>query len=412
MFRFVKTRLGLMMFLQYVIWGSWYVTLNTYLTSTCHFSGTEAGAAFSTVSIACLVSPFFVGLVADRFFSTERVMAVLYALGAVCMVLLSRVTTFAGVFGLLLAFCLCYFPTIALSNSIAMQQVKDPGRDFPPIRVMGTLGWIAVNLVIGFMAVEAMTTPFLIAAGACVVMCLYSIVALPHTPPPARGQQVTISRILGLDALAMLKDRSYLVFVIASILACIPLTFYYSFTNPYLNDVGVVNAAGKMTLGQMSEVALMLLMPLIFRVSSVRGILLSGLFAWSLGYVLLAYGNAGSGMWMFYAAILLHGICYDFFFVTGQLYTDQEAPAHLRSTAQGFITFVTYGVGMLIGSLLSGTALDYFTDDAGRRNWTGFWTSSAFMSFAIMLLVLIFFRSRRRIEANAPATGQATEVPA
>ena len=174
---FVKTRLGAMMLLQYVIWGSWYVTLNTYLTSTLHFSGTEAGAAFGTVSIACLVSPFFVGLVADRFFSTERVMAALYALGAVFMILLSRSTTFPGVYTLLLAFCLCYFPTVALSNSIAMQQVKNPGRDFPPIRVMGTLGWIAVNLVIGFMRVEADITPFLIAAGACIVMCVYSLAA-------------------------------------------------------------------------------------------------------------------------------------------------------------------------------------------------------------------------------------------
>ena len=400
MLRFVKTRLGIMMFLQYIIWGSWYVTLNTYLTSTLHFSGTEAGAAFSTVSIASLVSPFFVGLVADRFFSTERVMAVLYALGAVCMVLLSRVTTFGGVFGLLLAFCLCYFPTIALSNSIAMQQVKDPGRDFPPIRVMGTLGWIAVNLVIGFMAVEAMTTPFLIAAGACVVMCLYSAVALPHTPPPARGQQVTIGRILGLDALAMLKDRSYLVFVIASILACIPLTFYYSFTNPYLNDVGVVNAAGKMTLGQVSEVVMMLAMPIAFRLLNVRGILLMGLSAWAIRYLLLAFGNPGAGMWMFYIAILLHGLCYDFFFVAGQLYTDQAAPSHLRSTAQGFITFVTYGIGMLIGSLLSGGILDYFSTTTATgvaRNWQSFWLSSAAMSVVITLLVLFFFRSNARV---------------
>jgi len=397
---FVKTRLGTMMFLQYVIWGSWYVTLNTYLTSTLHFSGTEAGAAFSTVSIACLVSPFFVGLVADRFFSTERVMAVLYALGAVCMILLSRVTTFSSVFALLLAFCLCYFPTIALSNSIAMQQVTNPGRDFPPIRVMGTLGWIAVNLVVGFMAVEAQTTPFLIAAGACAVMCLYSLAALPHTPPPARGQQVTISRILGLDALAMLKDRSYLVFVIASILACIPLTFYYSFTNPYLNDVGVVNAAGKMTLGQVSEVVMMLAMPVAFRLLNVRGILLLGLSAWAIRYFLLAFGNPGAGMWMFYIAILLHGVCYDFFFVAGQLYTDQAAPSHLRSTAQGFITFVTYGIGMLIGSLLSGGILDYFSTTTATgvvRNWQSFWLSSAAMSFVITLLVLFFFRSNARV---------------
>ena len=401
---FVKTRLGAMMFLQYIIWGSWYVTLNTYLTSTLHFSGTEAGAAFGTVSIACLVSPFFVGLVADRFFSTERVMAALYALGAVFMILLSRATTFPGVYTLLLAFCLCYFPTVALSNSIAMQQVKNPGRDFPPIRVMGTLGWIAVNLVIGFMRVEADITPFLIAAGACVVMCVYSLAALPHTPPPARGQEVTIRRILGLDALAMLKDRSYFVFVIASILACIPLTFYYSFTNPYLNDVGVVNAAGKMTLGQMSEVAMMLAMPIAFRILNVRGILLLGLSAWAVRYVLLAFGNPGAGMWMFYIAILLHGVCYDFFFVAGQLYTDQAAPAHLRSTAQGFITFVTYGIGMLIGSLLSGGILDYFSTTTATgvvRNWQSFWLSSAAMSFVITLMVLFFFRSQARVGTEA-----------
>jgi nucleoside transporter len=399
----VKTRLGVMMFVQYVIWGAWYVTLNTYLTETLHFTGTQAGAAFGTVSVACLVSPFFVGLVADRFFSTERVMAALYALGALLMLALARVTSFGAVYGLLLAFCLCYFPTIALSNSIAMQQVANPGRDFPPIRVMGTLGWIAVNLVVGFLGVESTTTPFLIAAGACGVMCLYSLSALPHTPPPAHGQRVTVRRVLGLDALAMLRDRSYLVFIVASILACIPLTFYFSFTNPYLNDVGVVNAAGKMTLGQISEFGMMLAMPIAFRLVSVRGILLTGLAAWVVRYALLAFGNPGPGVWMFYAAIILHGVCYDFFFVAGQLYTDKVAPPDLRSTAQGFITFVTYGVGMLIGSLLSGGILDHFstTTTAGAvvRNWQSFWLSSASMSLAILLLVLVFFRARVRIGA-------------
>ena len=407
---FVKTRLGAMMFLQYVIWGSWYVTLNTYLTQTLHFSGTEAGAAFGTVSVACLVSPFFVGLVADRFFSTERVMAVLYALGAVCMLLLSRATSFGAVYMLLLAFCLCYFPTVALSNSIALQQIEDRGRDFPPIRVMGTFGWIAVNLVIGFMGVEAQTTPFFFAAGACVAMCIYSLAALPHTPPPGRGEKITARQILGLDALAMLKDRSYMVFIVASILACIPLTFYYSFTNPYLNDIGVVNAASKMTLGQVSEIVMILAMPIAFRWINVRGVLLLGLSAWAVRYVLLAYGNPGAGMWMFYVAILLHGVCYDFFFVAGQLYTDQAAPVHLRSTAQGFITFVTYGIGMLIGSLLSGGALDYFSTVSGavvQRNWQSFWISSAAMSFVIALLVLFFFRSKVRIGAEVTAAPAA-----
>jgi nucleoside transporter len=399
----LKTRLGAMMFLQYVIWGAWYVTLNTYLTSTLGFSGTEAGAVFGTTALASLVSPFFVGLVADRFFATERVMAALYALGAVFMLLVTQVTSFGAVYGLLLAFCLCYFPTIALTNSITMQQVPDAGRDFPRIRMLGTIGWIVINIIVGFMRVEATTTPFLLGAGASIVMCIYSLGALPHTPPRARGQKVSIRSILGLDALAMMKDRTYLVFVIASVLACIPLTFYYSFTNPYLNDVGVENAAGKMSLGQMSEVLMMLLMPVIFRIWTVRGILLVGLMSWAVRYVLLAFGDPGLGVWMFYLAIILHGVCFDFFFVTGQLYTDQQAPPHLRSTAQGFITLVTYGLGMLIGSLLSGGVLDYFsttTAGAVARDWRAFWLSSATMSFVIALMVFLFFRTSARIHAK------------
>jgi nucleoside transporter len=410
---FLKTRLAVMMFLQYVIWGSWYVTISTYLTQTLHFSGTQAGAVFGTVSVASLVSPFFVGLVADRFFATERVMSVLYALSAIAVFMVTRVESFAAVYSLMLLFCLCYFPTIALTNSITMQQVADPGRDFPPIRTMGTVGWIVINLIVGFMRVEADSAQFLLASAACVVMAIYSLVALPHTPPPARGQQVTWRRVLGLDALAMLKQRTFAVFAVASVLACIPLTFYYSFTNAYLNEIGVVNAAGKMSLGQMSELVMMLSMPLIFRFASVRAILLTGLAAWAARYLLLAYGNPGPGMWMIYIAIVLHGVCYDFFFVTGQLYTDQEAPAHLRSTAQGFITFITYGVGMLIGSLLSGSALDYFTTTAADgvvRDWRLFWISSAVMSAVIGLFVLIWFRTPVRIRP-ADRARVADEVP-
>lgn len=409
---FIRTRLGAMMFFEYVIWGSWYVTIGTYLTSTLHFSGTQAGAVFGTVSVASLVSPFFVGLVADRFFATERVMAVLYVLAAGCMFLVTRVDTFPAVYGLMLAFCLLYFPTIALTNSIAMQHVKDPGRDFPPIRTMGTIAWIVIGNIVGYLRVEAGTTPFLLGAGACIVMAVYSLVALPHTPPPSKGQQVTVRRVLGLDALAMLKQRDFAVFVIASVLACIPLTFYYSFTNAYLNEVGVVNAAGKMTLGQASEVVMMLMMPFIFRLWSVRTILLVGLSAWAIRYVLLAYGDPQAGMWMFYLAILLHGVCFDFFFVTGYLYTDQVAPPGLRSTAQGFITFATYGLGMLIGSLLSGGVLDYFSitnpDGTITRNWPSFWLSSATMSFVITLIVLFFFRTSVRVRSAQPQAVDAT----
>ena len=394
----LNIRLGLMMLLNYIIWGSWYVTISTYLTTTLKFTGTQTGAVFGTTAVAALVSPFFVGLIADRLFATEKVLAALYAIGAVLVFAVTRVSSFPAVYALMLLYCLSYFPTIALTNSLAMQQVRNVGQDFPPIRMMGTLGWILIGLAIGYMKVEATSTPFLMAAGASALMSLFSLTLLPHTPPRAKGEAVGVRDILGLDALSMMKRPSFAVFIVASVLACIPLTFYFSFTNDFLNDVGVQNAAGKMTLGQVSEVAMMLLMPLIFRWATVKYILIAGLLSWTVRYGLLAHGNAGSGMWMFYLAILLHGVCYDFFFMTGQMYTDQEAPPHLRGTAQGFITFVTYGVGMLVGSLLSGVTVDYF-----KGNWPKFWLSSAGMSFAILLLILVFFRSSEKIGRKSAA---------
>jgi nucleoside transporter len=394
----IRVRLSAMMFLNYVIWGAWYVTLSTYLTSTLHFTGTQAGAVFGTTALAAMISPFFVGLIADRFFSTERVLAALHFIGAVLLWRVAKVQSFGEVYGLLLAYCLCYFPTIALTNSLTLQHVKDAGRDFPLIRVFGTLGWIAVGLVVGYMAIEKSATPFLLASGASVVMGLFSLM-LPHTPPGAKGEAFSVRRVLGLDALVMLKDKSFFVFAIASVLACIPLTFYFSFTNDYLNDVHVVNAAGKMTLGQVSEVGMMLVMPFILRRLSVKRILLMGLAAWTIRYILLALGDAGPGVWMFYIAILLHGVCYDFFFMTGQLYTDQQAPVHLRSAAQGFITFITYGVGMYAGSLISGNALDFFTTGS-VHDWKTFWLSSAAGAFVILLIVGVMFRSRAKIEAS------------
>jgi len=395
----VRSRLSAMMFLNYVVWGAWYVTLNTYLTSTLHFTGTQAGAVFGTTALASMISPFFVGIVADRIFSTERVLAVLHFIGAFLLWRLASARTFAAVYGMLLVYCLCYFPTIALTNSLTMQHLKDPGRDFPLIRVFGTLGWIAIGIAVGSLAIEKSATPFLLASAASVVMGFFSLM-LPHTPAAANGEAFSVRRVLGLDALGMLKDKSFLVFSIASVLACIPLTFYFSFTNDYLNDVHVANAAGKMTLGQVSEVGMMLVMPWVLRRVSVKGILIMGLAAWSLRYALLAFGDAGTGVWMFYLAILVHGVCYDFFFMTGQLYTDQQAPAHLRSAAQGFITFMTYGIGMYAGSLISGNALDFFTTGSGVHDWKTFWLSSAAGAFVILLIVAALFRSKARIEAT------------
>jgi nucleoside transporter len=397
-----SAQLSLMMFLNYVVWGAWYVTLGTYLTATLHFSGTETGAVFGTTALASMITPFFVGMIADRFFATEKMLAVLHLVGAVLLYLVTTVTSFGAVYGIMLAYCLCYFPTIALTNSLALKQITDAGRQFPLIRVFGTIGWIVIGQVLGWLAIEKSAKMFLLAAGASVVMAIYSL-TLPHTPPAGAGEPITARALLGFDALVMLKQRTYLVFILAMILGCIPLTFYFTFTNAYLNEIGVVNAAGKMTLGQASEIVAMLLMPLVFRKMSVRAIIMLGLLSWSLRYGLLAYGNAGAGMWMFYIAILLHGVCFDFFFMTGQLYADQEAPSHLRVTAQGFLTFVTYGVGMFIGSLLSGVALDWFTTKAGVaevHDWRAFWLSSAAGSFVILMMVALFFRSRSRIESK------------
>jgi nucleoside transporter len=399
---FTSVRLCIMMFLNFVVWGCWYVTISTYLTTTLHFSGIQAGAVFGTTALASIVSPFFVGLIADRFFSTERVLCALHLIGAVFLYLVTKATTFTAVYALMLAYCLCYFPTLALTTSITLKNCPD-ARRFPLFRVFGTLGWIVIGLVVGHLKIETSAVQFLLAAGLSAFTALFCL-TLPHTPPAGKGQAITARDVLGLDALVMLKNRSYFIFAIASVLACIPLTFYFSFTNAYLNDVGVVNAAGKMTLGQVSEVGMMLLMPWVFKRVSVKAILLLGLAAWSTRYGLLAYGDAGAGIWMFYIAILIHGVCYDFFFVTGQLYTDQEAPPQLRSTAQGFYTFLTYGLGMFVGSLLSGAAVDYFTTGVAPhlvRNWTGFWLSSSAGALVLFLAIAAFFRGGTMIKSKA-----------
>ena len=398
----IRIRLSVMMFLNYVVWGAWYVTIDTYLTTTLKFSGTQAGAIFGTTALASMISPFFVGLIADRLFASEKVLAALHLVGAVLLYFVTKATSFGTVYGIMFAYCLCYFPTLALTNSIALQHMKNGGRDFPLVRVFGTFGWIAIGVTIGRLAVETSTVPFLLAAAASLAMSLFSL-TLPHTPPPGKGKTIRAREILGLDALVMFRKPAFAIFAAASVLACIPLTFYFSFTNDYLNDLHVSNAAGKMALGQVSEVGMMLVLPLLLRWMSVRNILITGMLAWSVRYVLLAYGNATNAVWMFYVAILLHGICYDFFFVTGQLYTDQEAPAHLRSAAQGLVTFLTYGVGMFVGSLISGTTIDHFTSTVGdvvSRNWQAFWLSSALSAFVVLLLIAVFFRSRSKIEAH------------
>src|SRR5262245_10387036 len=385
-----------MMFLQYFVWGAWSVTMGTWLSATLHFSGEQVGLAYGTTALAAMISPFFVGMFADRFFATERLLAVLHLVGGAFLFYASMQTQFAPLYVVLLAYTLCYMPTLALSNSLSFHQMDDPSKEFPGIRVLGTIGWIVAGLMIGAMKIEATALPMRFAAVGSVVLGLYSFL-LPHTPPKRTAQRVTWRDVLGLDALKLLRDSSFAVFVAGSFLICIPLQFYYTFTNPFLNELNVSNAAGKMTFGQMSEIFFMLVMPWFFRRLGVKTMMLVGMAAWAARYALFAAGDNGALVWMLYAGILLHGVCYDFFFVTGQIYVDQRAPENLRAAAQGFIAFVTLGVGMFIGSWLSGRVVDSFASTvAAAHMWDRIWLVPAFGATSVLLLFAIFFRSYSR----------------
>src|SRR5882672_1779033 len=387
----VRFKLSAMMFLQYFVWGAWYVTMGTWLGQTLHFSGEQIGLAAGSTALAAMISPFFVGMVADRFMSTERILAVLHLIGGAILFYSSTQTTFRGFYIAILLYTLCYMPTLALSNSLSFRQMKDPGREFPAVRVLGTIGWIVAGLVIGTLRLEATAVPMQIAAGASIVLGVFCL-ALPHTPPPRTGR-ATLNDVLGLDALKLLGERSFAIFVLGSFLVCIPLQFYYAFANLFLNELQVTNAAGKMTLGQMSEIFFMLVMPWFFRRLGVKYMLLVGMAAWTTRYLLFAYGNNGPLVWMLYLGILLHGICYDFFFVTGQIYVDTKAPPDLRAAAQGFIAFVTLGVGMFIGSWVSGRIVDMYGGAAGVHDWKSIWIVPAAGAALVLALFALFFRT-------------------
>lgn len=389
----VRIRLMIMMFLQFFCWGAWYGQMSKYMFTQLNATGDQVGNAYTAFSIAMIISPFFIGMIADRFFSAQKVLGVLNLLGAVILFFLSKVTDASSFFWLIFAYCLTFAPTISLTSSIAMRQMTASNKDFPAIRVMGTVAWIVVTNIIGFYALGDKVAIFQIAMISALVVGVFSFF-LPDTPPTS-NKNVSFSQIIGVDAFRLLKNRSFLIFFISSILICIPLSFYYAMANPSLTDAGMANVENKMSLGQFSEVFFMLLIPFFFRKYGVKWILVAGLIAWIIRFVCFGYGNVESAEWMLYLAILLHGICYDFFFVSGMIYTDLKAGETIKSQAQGLITLATYGIGMGIGSKLAGIVTDIYTVNE-VKNWTSIWMVPAYISVAVLLLFFIFFRDNEK----------------
>nr|WP_295872523.1 nucleoside permease [uncultured Chitinophaga sp.] len=392
----VRVQLSFMMFLEFFIWGAWFVTLGTFVLKNLQdTNANQVSVAFLTQSIGAVIAPFIVGIIADRFISAQVILGAIHLIGAALLWTCSGMTSFDSFYPVLLVYMILYMPTLALVNSISFRQMSDPSKEFSTIRVFGTFGWIIAGLLIGWLNWEQSNTlglTFKMAAGASLLLGLFSF-TLPKTPPAKKGTQISVKEILGLDAIRMLKNRSYLLFFLASIAICIPLAFYYNFTNPFLNEIGMTAAAGKQSLGQMSEFFFMLVMPLFFVRLGVKKMLALGMLAWVLRYVLFAYGNVDSNYWMLIVGIVLHGICYDFFFVTGQIYTDKLAGEEFKSSAQGFVTLATYGVGMLIGFLISGPIVESYKTAAGH-NWQGIWLIPAGIAAAVLVLFMLLFQDK------------------
>ncbi len=399
------------MFLEFFIWGSWFVTMGTYLGKSLNATGTQNATAYATQALGAILAPFIIGLIADKYFSAQKILGVLHILGAGLMFYESKAANFDSFYPAILAYMIIYMPTLALVNSVSFKQMLNPSKEFPPIRVFGTLGWIVAGLLIGYLGWEqsnSLALTFEMAAIASIILGVLSF-ALPDTPPLKKGQKTSVSDILGLDSIGLLKNRSYLVFFLASVAICIPLAFYYNFTNPFLNEIGVQKAAAKQALGQVSEFLFMAAMPFFFVRLGVKKMLALGMLAWALRYVFFAYGNVSTNYWMLIAGIIIHGVCYDFFFVTGQIYTDKLAGERFKSAAQGFITLATYGVGMFIGFTVSGPIVDGYKLSATSHNWQAIWLIPGGIAAGVLILFLISFTDKNKTELE---TGLDIEEPA
>jgi nucleoside transporter len=398
-----------MMFLEFFIWGGWFVTMGSYLAASLHASGAQSALAYSTQSWGAIIAPFIVGLIADRYFNAERMLGVLHIAGGALMYALYSARSFAPFYPCLLAYMILYMPTLALVNAISFRQMDEPARHFSAVRVWGTIGWIVAGLVISYafawdsragMSQGMLRDTFLMCSIASFALGLYSF-TLPRTPPrPTPGRQVRLADLLGLDALVLLRQKNFAVFFVASILICIPLAFYYQNANQFLTEIQFANATGKQTIGQMSEVLFMLLIPVFLRIWGMKMTLLLGMLAWVVRYLLFAAGNAHELVLLLIIGIALHGVCYDFFFVSGQIYTDSKAGAEYKAAAQGLITLATYGVGMLVGFWAAGLIDDrYFV--AGVHDWKSIWLYPAAFAAVVFVLFAAAFRNERLAYAHA-----------
>ena len=396
----IKIQLSFMMFLEFFIWGGWFVTMGTFLSQSFKASGSQLAQAYETQSIGAIIAPFVIGLIADRYFSAQKILGFLHILGAVVLCLVGTSNDFISFYPFVLIYMILFMPTLALVNSVAFRQMKDPSKEFPPIRVFGTVGWIVAGLTIGYLGWESqklLSYTFYLTACASAILGVFSF-TLPDTPPKAEKGDYSISKVLGLDALSLLKDTKYLIFFMSSILICIPLAFYYQHTNQFLNELGMQKAAAVMTLGQISEALFILLLPIFLKRYGIKISLIVGMLAWVVRYVLFAYGDIGENAWMLIFGVILHGICYDFFFVSGQIYTDYKAGDKFKSSAQGLITLATYGLGMLVGFRLAGYITDQFIISSGH-NWTQIWIiPSGFALFVLLFFILTFKNEKIKLK--------------
>lgn len=394
----LKIKLSTFMFLQYVIWGAWYVSMGTYLFTTLKFEGGQIGLAYGAFAIGAMISPFFIGLIADRYFASEKLLAFLSIAGGGIMFALPQFTTFGTFYPLLIAYCACYVPTLALGNSLSLHHLADPKRDFPLVKTFAAIGWVVGGVILSVVLKgEQSAVQFYLAGGVSILLGLFSL-TLPHTPPMKTGADVKLGEILGLDALALLRKPSFAIFIACMFLICIPLYFYFVNMNMYITELGWTYSAAKMSLAQVSDVVFLVLLPFMLRSLGYKKTILIGILAWIARYFLLAgsVGNAGMGTAYIFAAILLHGVCYDFLFIAGQLYVDDEANERMRGAAQGFIAFILWGVGNFVGSTLAGNAQAKHTlaapQGAIAHDWHAIWIGPAWGAVAVFVVFLIFFR--------------------